>query len=112
MTWQPLCCGTPPPPTEMSDWPRTTVVSREPDLLEANVGDDVVLLSVEQGSYYALDPIAAAVWQRLAVPSSIDDLCTALTEQYDVTPERCEADVRAFLSELAAQHLLRVHESS
>jgi hypothetical protein len=93
----------------MTEWPGTTIVSRQPDLLEATVGDDLVLLSVEQGSYYALDSIAAAVWQRLAVPASIDEMCTALRERYDVAPDQCEADVRAFLKELDAQHLLRVH---
>ena len=93
----------------MMTWPRTTVVSRQPDLLEANVGDDVVLLSVEQGKYYALDPIAAAVWERLSEPATIDELCTSLEVQYDVTPEQCETDVMAFLAELDAQKLLRIH---
>ena len=94
----------------MIQWPRNTVVSRQPDLLEANVGDDVVLLSVEQGSYYALDPIAAEVWRRLETPATIDELCVALADQYDVSPEQCETDVLKFLGELDAQHLLHVHE--
>ena len=95
----------------MTDWSRNTVLSRQPDLLEAGVGDDVVLLSVEHGSYYALDPIAAEVWRRLEGRATIDQLCDALTAQYDVSPEQCEADVRAFLAELEAKNLLRVHDA-
>ena len=90
---------------------RTSVVSRQADLLQASVGDDVVLLSVQQANYYALDPIAAAVWQRLESPTAIETLCADLAAKYDVTVEQCEADVMAFLTKLDAQHLLHVHDS-
>jgi hypothetical protein len=88
----------------------TTVVSRQPDLLQANVGSSVVLLSVELASYYELDAIAAAVWQRLEHPTAIDALCAGLVGDFDVMPEQCEADVMAFLAELEAQHLLCIRD--
>jgi hypothetical protein len=93
----------------MASLQRSSVVSRHPDLLEANVGDDIVLLSVEQANYYALDPVAAAVWQRLERPTTVEALCADLVSEFEVTLEQCEAEVMRFLTELDGQHLLVVH---
>jgi len=88
--------------------PRTSLVSRSQDLLEATVGHEIVLLSIEHGSYHALDAVAAAVWQRLKKPITIEALCAALTEEFDVTAAQCETDVLAFLDELRKQDLIVV----
>lgn len=87
---------------------RASVVSRSPDLMAAEVGGDLVLMSIERGSYFALDPVGAAVWRRLESPVAVDAICAALTAEYDVSPEACAADVLRFLHDLHASGLLVV----
>ena len=86
------------------------MVSRRTDALDAGVGDDLVLLSLERGSYHALDPVAAVVWRKLDTATTIEALCLALANEFDVSAEQCEADVMAFLAELEQRHLLQVHD--
>lgn len=83
-----------------------TVVARAPGLMDAEVGREVVLMSVERGSYFALDEVGSAVWRRLASPVAVGALCDALVAEYDVAPDACLADVLRFLEELRAAGLL------
>lgn len=83
-----------------------SVVARSPGLMDAEVGRDVVLMSVERGSYFALDPVAAAVWRRLESPVAVRALCASLHEDYDVSPEACLTDVLRFLEQLREAGLL------
>jgi hypothetical protein len=91
---------------------RTSLVSRARDLLEANVGDEVVLLNIDQGSYHALDAIAVAVWQKLKDPITVEALCADLVATFDVDEQQCEQDVFAFLNELREQRLLVIGDST
>ena len=85
-----------------------SVVARAPEALGAEVGREVVLMSVERGAYFALDPVGAEVWSRLGEPIAVRALCASLTHAYDVDADACAADVLPFLEELRAAGLLVV----
>jgi hypothetical protein len=77
-----------------------TLVSRADGFSTAPVNDELMMLNVEQGSYYSLDPIAAEIWMLLEQPARVNDLVNQLQKKYNVSPEQCQADVLAFLGEL------------
>ena len=85
-------------------------VSRRTDVLTSNVGDEIVMLDVERGFYYGLDPVATRVWELLTEPVRVADLCARLIDEFEVTPEVCTADVTAFLEDLRESGLLDVRE--
>jgi hypothetical protein len=82
------------------------VRSSEP--ISAVTGDALVMFSMEKGSYYGLNDIATAVWQRIEAPIAVANLCADLQQVFDVPLQRCEADVLDFLRKLEAKGLLRV----
>ena len=88
--------------------PPETCIARNPDLVAAPVGDELVMLSVELGKYYALNEGAAAVWQGLEQPVTVEKLCAALQERFDVSPEECRRDVSGYLEELDAKGLIHI----
>ena len=85
-----------------------TVVVRSAEPLTARVDDEVVMLDTRQGCYFGLDRTGAAIWDLLDTPRSVEDLCRALVERYDVPPETCRAEVVSFLTELADAGLVEV----
>jgi hypothetical protein len=87
-----------------------TVVVRSNEPLSATVSDTIVLFSVEQGKYFALDEISTAIWRELEQPMAIADLCRSLGRGFDVEPNRCERDVLDLLSQLESRGLIRVVE--
>jgi len=69
---------------------------------------ETVLLSMESAMYYGLDQVGSRIWELVREPIRVSDLRDAITREYDVEPERCEADVLGFLRELADKGLIEV----
>jgi hypothetical protein len=87
---------------------RETTLVRCGHLIAAPVENDLVMVDVERGYYYALDDIGTQAWEHLAAPISVAELCTLLLANFDVTPEQCEADVLAFLTELHQEGMVQI----
>lgn len=83
-----------------------SVVRRSSDVMASQVDNELVMMDVERGMYYALNPVGADIWERLTEPQTVADLCAQLMQQYDVDQATCEADVLAVLNEMAENGLL------
>jgi hypothetical protein len=70
--------------------------------------DEVVILSVERGSYFGLDEIGSEIWHRLETPVRVEALCDALVAKYDADRSIIERDVLALLERLVAEGLITV----
>jgi hypothetical protein len=69
---------------------------------------ELVMMGQEQGEYYGLRDVAASLWQHLAEPRSLDELCALVAQEYAVTAEDCRDDVRVFLDQLRAKDLVEL----
>jgi hypothetical protein len=85
-----------------------SLVVRSCEPLVAVVDNEVVLLSVARGQYYGLDEIGSEVWNRIASPTHISQLCAALGEAFDADAETIGRDVLSFLNRLAEYELIEV----
>ena len=85
-----------------------TTVAQAETLVSADVGEEVVILHIENNAYYDTDPIGAEIWHRLVQPMSVRALCTALVQAYEVDTEACQADVLAFLNGAYAEGVIRI----
>lgn len=87
---------------------RDHVVRRSDDVVTAPLGEDLAMMDVDAGTYYVLDDIAHYVWASLAESRRVGDLLVDVLARYDVTPERCDADVLALLDRMHGKGLVRV----
>lgn len=78
--------------------------------LEADLGDENVILTEEEGVYYGMDGVGPEIWTLLGDPRSGEDLVEAIVSEYEVAEERVREDVRRFLAELVAEGLVEVVE--
>lgn len=85
-------------------------VARSSDIIFTELDDTVVMMDVEKGRYYELDPVGASIWALLESEVRVSKVCDSLAEQYDVRPETCRRDVREFLGELRELGIVRVRE--
>jgi len=81
--------------------------ARNPDLISADMDGDLVMMSVEQGTYYGLTGIAPQIWIALEEPKTANELFDALFPQYDVKSETLRRDIDSFLEEMLKNKLLR-----
>ena len=84
------------------------VVRRSEAMLFNNIGDEVVMMDIEQGSYYGLEKVAARIWALTEQPASVASLCDWLTAEYDVTEETCRQEVSAFVGELVNRGIVNI----
>lgn len=85
-----------------------TIISRSDALLSASLGDDVVMMDVEQGAYFGLEAVAARIWALTEQPMSVGSLCERLVTEYQISPEQCQQEVLAFLGELLNQQIVQI----
>jgi hypothetical protein len=85
----------------------STVLVRSDKPLTASVGGEVVMLDADHGRYYGLDRCGSAIWDLLASPRAVADVCDLLVERFDVPPDRCRSEVVFFLHELRDAGLVR-----
>lgn len=93
------------PNTELSPASR---VARSENSLAAEIDDELVLMSVEQGNYYGLDAIGADIWRRLEEPMQVSAMCDALCKEYEADADTIRRDVLALLERLIAEGLVEV----
>ena len=83
-----------------------TIVARRDEPLTARVDDDLVMLDPRQSRYFGVDPTGRRIWELLEEPRSVESLCTALQDEFEVSAETCRADVLAFLEQMSDAGLL------
>jgi hypothetical protein len=86
----------------------TTIISRSPAVLTAEVDGEVVMMSIEQGQYFGLDDIGSDIWKRLDPPCAFADLVDRLAADYDADRASIAADVRALLETMAERDVVRL----
>lgn len=85
-----------------------TIVYRVTDVLACNLGDETVMLDVDKGRYYGLNVTATRIWDFLAQPMTVSDLCTQLAGEFAVPLYQCEQEVLEFLEDLVSRGLVKV----
>lgn len=85
----------------------STVISRSPSVLAAEVDGEIVMMSIEQGRYFGLDDIGSVIWKRIEQPRSFAALIDALAAEYDADRATIAADVGALLARMAEQDVVR-----
>lgn len=79
---------------------------RATELMEANLGDELVALDPSKGNCFGFNGVATSVWRRLAEPTTFDQLRDALLDEYDVTRDECTPELHALLEDLVAKGLV------
>jgi Coenzyme PQQ synthesis protein D (PqqD) len=72
------------------------------------VGDELVMMSTEEGNCYGLDPVGRRIWEIVSEPRTVTDICAELQVDYQVGAATCEAEVLAFLKELVEHRVVHV----
>ena len=78
------------------------------DNLSCDLQDEAVLLNLQSGKYFGLNPLGARIWRLIQQPITVSDVLQELLKEYDVDAIRCEADLLSFLEAMQAHSLVKV----
>lgn len=77
-----------------------------PSVRESNGSDGAVLLDVQQGICFSLNPVGAKIWALIKERKSTDDIIASLVKDFDAPEEQIRSDVAEFATLLKQNGLL------
>lgn len=86
----------------------TTIVSRSPSVLTAEVDGETVMMSIEQGRYFGLNDIGSDIWKRIEPPCSFATLIEGLAADYEADRATIRTDVQNFLGHMVEHDVVRL----
>ncbi len=89
----------------------SSVVKRADSVTSAEVDGESVLLDLEEGMYYGLNPVGARIWDLIREPTAIGEVVDEITAEYDVERGQCLDDTIALVAEMSEDDLVVVQDA-
>lgn len=78
--------------------------------ITSQLGDESVILGLNDGIYYGLDAIGTRIWTLLGSPRSIGEICETLEQDYDVDRSKCQDAVTELVRDLLMKGLVETSQ--
>ena len=78
-----------------------------PGVRETASEDGAVLLDIEQGICFSLNPVGLKIWELLKTHHSVDEIADDLAQDFPISRSQILSDVVEFLQSLEAKRLIR-----
>lgn len=83
-------------------------VVRNQEIIFSDMDDETVMMSIEKGEYYGVNPVGRRIWELLETPVTVSSMCDTLCNEYNVETGQCNKDALAFLAQLLQKDVIRV----
>jgi len=82
------------------------VFVRSPDVSFTVLDGEAVLLNLENGVYYTLNPVGTVTWELIIGERTLTEIVSAVRERYDINEETARRDLAALVSRLRREGLI------
>ena len=89
-----------------------SVVTASPDQVSSDLAGETVLLSMTSAKYYGFAGVGSRIWELVATPTRVRDVCDIISAEYEVSRAECEADVLGFLHTCVERGLVEVRSGA
>lgn len=83
-------------------------VSISEDAVFRELEGEAVIVHLDSGMYYGLNPVGTRLWQLIDAHGQLQPVFDAALEEFEVEPERLQRDLLQLVSELASRQLVVV----
>lgn len=90
---------------------KTTIVVTTTRHVSSDLVGESIILNLNTGMYFGLNEVGAYIWKLIQQPITVEQICGALTQEYEVDTEQCERETIALLQDLVAAQLVEVQAS-
>jgi len=96
--------------TSMTLTPATRLAC-PPEVLSRVLDGEAVVLDLGSGTYFGMNEVATRAWELIMQGTCFDALCAALVEEFDVTADEIDRDLRSFVATLLDKKLITASPS-
>jgi hypothetical protein len=75
-------------------------------VVHQRLGDEIVLLNLETGYYFGLNPTGARLWELISEGRGLEDAGRVLMAEYEIDEQTLSVDVGNLVGELQAKGLI------
>jgi len=87
-----------------------SVIVPSPQVVTSRVGEETVILHLENGTYYGLNAVGTRVWDLVQGGSTLQSVFETLLEEYGVSEDVLKADLDLLIQDLISHDL--IHEKN
>jgi hypothetical protein len=77
-----------------------------PPVLHETLDHEAILVNLDIGTYYSLNPVGTTIWGAIDRGASVDEVVASIAEQSGAAPATVQSTVSAFIDELVAEQLV------
>ena len=71
--------------------------SRNQQIIDGELDDNQVMMHLEKGKYFGLNPVGKRIWDFIEEPKGFEEITQHLLSEFEVTEEQCNREVKDFL---------------
>jgi hypothetical protein len=83
-------------------------IKRVDEIVTSSLDGEVVMMSIEKGKYYSLNPVSSHIWSLLEEEKSIDFILANLLEVYDIDTDTCMKETSKFIGDMIEENLIQI----
>lgn len=72
---------------------------------------EAVMINLSNGFYYSMDNVGAFIWEQITGGNKLDAIVTSLTQRYEVSMDRAQADLELLVTQLLEEKLVVASEA-
>ena len=78
------------------------------DVLFQELQGEAVLLNLNSGMYFGLDPVGTRIWHLIVEKEQLLEITRSMVAEFDVREEKCAEDVLSLVTKLESQGLVTI----
>jgi hypothetical protein len=86
----------------------TSCVRIRDDVLSHDLQGEAVILDLNTGLYFGLDPVGTRIWHLLQAHQCLQKVHGSLIDEYEVTEAQCAQDLLSFVTLMLEKGLVEV----
>lgn len=80
------------------------------NIIDGELDQNQVMLDIEKGKYFGLNPVGKRIWDLLDKPLTFDEITDALLKEYQVNKETCVSELNSFINKALSYGILEKSE--
>ncbi|MDG2384729.1 MAG: PqqD family protein [Pirellulaceae bacterium] len=93
--------------------PRTIrFITKEGEIASNVMDGEVILINLGNGTYYTMGGVGDRVWALIQKRATLDELCQALTKEYDVPMGLVKAEMTKLTEQLLSEGLIGINRDT
>ena len=85
-----------------------TRLKRNQEILFTDMEDEIVMMGLEQGKYFHLNPTGSSVWELLENVTTIEEIVDSIMLEYEIDLELCQQEVNTLVQKLVEEKLIEI----